>query len=135
MIGALRVTKALNPTYSTDFLAAEINKEFWILYKLHLSSHGCDGSAATVGESIENYNQCKLNTITLRQAKIVYNFGLSECNRVKAVICKLPYPMYTCQNLTMWDEILLNFARLEFPVRFSNLTYWKIPPPLHLSPP
>ena len=24
-----------------------------------------------------------LNTIALRKAKIVYNFGLSECNRVK----------------------------------------------------
>ena len=26
---------------------------------------------------------CFLNPIALRKAKIVYNFGLSECNRVK----------------------------------------------------
>ena len=29
-----------------------------------------------------NHIQCSFNPITLRKAKIVYNFGLSECNRV-----------------------------------------------------
>ena len=29
---------------------------------------------------------CPLNPIALRKAKIVYNFGLSECNRVKEVL-------------------------------------------------
>ena len=28
-----------------------------------------------------------MNTITLRKAKIVYNFGLSKCNRVKRKKC------------------------------------------------
>ena len=27
-------------------------------------------------------SQCMFNSIALRKAKIVYNFGLSECNRV-----------------------------------------------------
>ena len=29
------------------------------------------------------------NTVALRETKIVYNFGLSECNRVKEIICCL----------------------------------------------
>ena len=29
------------------------------------------------------YQRCMLNPIALKKAKIVYNFGLSECNRVK----------------------------------------------------
>ena len=32
---------------------------------------------------ISNSKWNVLNPITLRKAKIVYNFGLSECNRVK----------------------------------------------------
>ena len=34
--------------------------------------------------SLQTY-MYKLNPIALRKAKIVYNFGLSECNRVKEV--------------------------------------------------
>ena len=34
----------------------------------------------------ERYVLCFLNPIALRNAKIVYNFGLSECNSVKPVV-------------------------------------------------
>ena len=42
-------------------------------------------------ENIMNKNQIRVvgfvfNPIALRKAKIVYNFGLSECNRVKVQI-------------------------------------------------
>ena len=39
-----------------------------------------------------------LNLIALRKAKIVYNFGLSECNRVKTIntlSCITPHIWYT----------------------------------------
>ena len=32
----------------------------------------------------------RFNPIALRKAKIVYNFGLSECNRVKGIYTHLP---------------------------------------------
>ena len=35
----------------------------------------------------------KLNPIALRKAKIVYNFGLSECNRVKFLFVFLFQPL------------------------------------------
>ena len=37
------------------------------------------------------------NPVALRKAKIVYNFGLSECNRVMKRICL---------NLLPWEQIL-----------------------------
>ena len=33
----------------------------------------------------KNKNVVEFNAIALRKAKIVYNFGISECNRVKTV--------------------------------------------------
>ena len=36
------------------------------------------------------FQMLKFNPIALRKAKIVYNFGLSECNRVKRFILIFP---------------------------------------------
>ena len=44
------------------------------------------GNLPVYGHNIYNM----LNPIALRKAKIVYNFGLSECNRVKANRSFLP---------------------------------------------
>ena len=35
---------------------------------------------------ISSRSACIFNPMALRKAKIVYNFGLSECNRVKVII-------------------------------------------------
>ena len=40
----------------------------------------------------------RFNPIELRKAKIVYNFGLSECNRVKSS-CKKGTCSVTCQKI------------------------------------
>ena len=37
------------------------------------------------------------NPIALRKAKIAYNFGLSECNRVKAVDKEIDVDIYVLQ--------------------------------------
>ena len=39
-----------------------------------------------------------INPVTLRKAKIVYNFGLSECNRVKRRVINVEFPFF--QTLT-----------------------------------
>ena len=41
------------------------------------------------------------NLITLRKAKIVYNFGLSECNRVKKLEVKMSGFVHTVQPKIM----------------------------------
>ena len=62
------------------------------------------------------------NPITLRKAKIVYNFGLSECNRVKVVVL-VPHR----DLLILWKEECLNTNVVMFcpsvgnqPVNFAD---------------
>ena len=60
-----------------------------------------------------------LNPIALRKAKIVHNFGLSECNRVKKggkkgrVFC-----IVFCMIVSMNGAIKLIFT---FPLNFSHI--------------
>ena len=50
---------------------------------------GCHKSYSPFIKLAEKYESViiHLNPIALRKAKIVYNFGLSECNRVNQVYC------------------------------------------------
>ena len=46
-----------------------------------VTQHGCEGgSESSLGH--KSQDTLLLNPIALRKAKIVYNFGLSECSRV-----------------------------------------------------
>ena len=54
-------------------------------------THSCLNGTKSIFESGNSYYAVwtLFNPIALRKAKIVYNFGLSECNRVKA--CDEPW--------------------------------------------
>ena len=47
-------------------------------------------------------NLCILNPVAFRKAKIVYNFGLSECNKVKQKISKTLAK--SCTQWSTWDH-------------------------------
>ena len=59
-----------------------------------------------------------LHPIALRQAKIVYNFGLSECNRINTlqVACLIEVATKTGFTVLETDELM--------QVRISILTMW-----------
>ena len=46
-----------------------------------------------------------LDPIALRKAKIVYNFGLTECNRVKV-------PFLKCRNPDPWMDLVLQSVQM-----------------------
>ena len=58
-----------------------------------------------------------LNPIALRKAKIVYNFGLSECNRVKALKVKID----ELANSIVPDDVAHN----EFYIDITLKSYTK----------
>ena len=55
------------------------------------------------------FQMFKFNPIALRKAKIVYNFGLSECNRVKRFILIFP-----CGSLNLYKNGFPNGEGSEF---------------------
>ena len=57
--------------------------------------------------------QMSINPIALRKAKIVYNFGLSECKRVKSSY----YCTYECNSVSHWIKIcdyIISYLRTVF---------------------
>ena len=40
---------------------------------------------------VTNFPAFRFNPVALRKAKIVYNFGLSECNKVKITVLGVSY--------------------------------------------
>ena len=56
---------------------------------------------------------CLFSPITLSKAKIVYNFGLSECNRVKPIAVRKDIIVYT--NLAFLSVIGLSLLQSERP--------------------
>ena len=51
--------------------------------EVYIGSHWADFKQISERASIGLVNQSLFNPIALRKAKIAYNFGLYECNRVK----------------------------------------------------
>ena len=63
------------------------------------------------------------NPVALRKAKIVYNFGLSECNRVNNHI--LNYSLYTC-SWGLSVRIQSNFNGLNIFVAMKACSRWVV---------
>ena len=59
------------------------NKEILSLSKITNKLEPSHKTDLDFGIVLEKKTYLLLNPIALRKAKIVYNFGLSECNRVK----------------------------------------------------
>ena len=68
----------------------------YIKYDITASKYGFIVSTYDITESVTDANISHFNPIALRKAKIVYNFGLSECNRVK------PMKPFVMQCGAMW---------------------------------
>ena len=58
----------------------------------------------------------KFNPIALRKAKIVYNFGLSECNSVKDVILSMPEKLMNVRFPYIHIQTKAGSYRREFSV-------------------
>ena len=71
------------------FIKNDVNK-FFIHNKVGFSGDFFDNFSYFTSETyiVVSLYTCPSNPIALRKAKIVYNFGLSECNTVKAVLMR-----------------------------------------------
>ena len=60
------------------------------------------------------------NSVALRKAKIVYNFGLSECNRVKAGLTLFPSQSNFPEPFLDWKTIFGYYANNADPIQMPQ---------------
>ena len=54
---------------------------------------------------VNHFHSCHFNPVALRKAKIVYNFGLSECNRIKGLKYFSPNVSYVILTFSAASEL------------------------------